>query len=74
MRATIYVDHVESSKDFDFVEDWLKKWEGKVRVADYSTGGWEHTWDVEGPEEAILEIPTEWLCESKWSNPNLFKT
>ncbi|MGH8710785.1 MAG: hypothetical protein ACREVA_05660 [Burkholderiales bacterium] len=74
IRATIYVDHVDNSKDFDFVEAWLKKWQGKVRVADYSTGGWEHTWDVEGPEEAISEIPAEWLCESEWSNPKLFKT
>lgn len=73
-RATIYVDHVDSSHEFDAVRAWLKKWEGKVRVADYSTGGYEHLWDIEGPEEAIAELPTEWLCDSKWSNPKLFET
>jgi hypothetical protein len=73
-KATIYVDHVDSSKDFDFVQAWLKKWEGKVRVADYSTGGWEHTWDVEAPNEALSEIPSDWLCSSKWSDPELFET
>jgi len=55
------------------VRAWLKKWEGKVRVADYSTGGYEHLWDIEGPEEAIAELPKEWLCDSKWSNPELLE-
>lgn len=74
IKATIYVDHVDNSEDFDFVEVWLKKWEGRVRVTNYSTGGWEHIWDVEGSEEAISEIPPEWICESKWSNSKLFET
>jgi len=56
------------------VHAWLAKWAGKVRVADYSTGGFEHVWDVEGPEEAIAELPSGWLCDSKWSNPKLFET
>ena len=74
MRATIFVEHVDDSDDFDVVSAWLKKWEGKVRIENYSTGGFEHIWDVEGPEEAIAELPKEWLCESTWSNRGLFET
>jgi hypothetical protein len=29
-RITIYVDHVDSSADFDRVEAWLKKWKEKL--------------------------------------------
>ena len=72
-KATIYVDHVDSPKDFDFVQAWLKKWEGEVHVVDYSTGGWEHIWDIEVSNEALSEIPADWLCSSKWSDPELFE-
>ncbi|MGR2739665.1 hypothetical protein ACUY1T_14540 [Billgrantia sp. Q4P2] len=72
-KVTIYVDHVDDASDFDFMQEWLKKWEGVVRVTDYSTGGWEHIWDLEGPEEAISEIPKDWHCSSKWATPEIFK-
>jgi len=52
-RITIYVDHVDSSADFDRVEAWLKKWKNRIIVADYSTGGWGHCWDIEAPSEAV---------------------
>ncbi|MBA4217818.1 MAG: hypothetical protein IIA03_10775 [Proteobacteria bacterium] len=71
-RITIYVDHVDSAGDFDSVRAWLSKWEGQVRVHDYSTGGWEHTWDVEAPAEAVAELPEGWLCASAWSTPEIF--
>ena len=60
--------HPDNAADFDVVSAWLEKWEGKVRAANYSTGGFEHIWDVEGPTEAIAELPEEWLCDSEWSN------
>jgi hypothetical protein len=74
VRATIFVMHDEDSDDLDVVTAWLEKWEGKVRVANHSTGGYEHIWDVEGPQEAIAELPKEWLADSKWSNRRLFET
>ena len=72
MRITIYVDHIESSNDFDWVQAWLAKWKGLARVEDYNTGGWEHYWDIEAPAEAVAEVPEDWLCASKWATPEIF--
>jgi len=72
VRVTIFVLHNESSADFEWVENWLAKWKGKARVVDYSTGGWEHLWDIEAPIEATQEIPTDWLCASEWATPEIF--
>ena len=74
IRATIFVEHDKDSDDFDVVTAWLEKWEGKVLIVNHSTGGYEHIWDVEGPKEAIAELPKEWLADSKWSNRRLFET
>jgi hypothetical protein len=49
------------------VTAWLERWKPAVRVAGYSTGGWEHHWDVEGPEAAIAEVPARLLCASAWT-------
>jgi hypothetical protein len=69
-RATIFVDHPDEGEppELRWVIDWLKRWKQQVIVADYSTGGWELLWDVEGPEEAIGEIPGELRCGSEWAN------
>lgn len=72
-RYTIFVDHVDDATDFLLIQDWLKRWEGKVKVADYSTGGWEHIWDVEAPPEAVAELPEEFLCSSEWSDSAPFR-
>ncbi|WP_397385805.1 hypothetical protein [Prosthecobacter sp.] len=73
-RATIFVDHPgdERPPDFIWMCDWLEKWEGKVKVASYSSGGWEHLWDVEGPTEAIDEIPERITCCSAWAQPEIY--
>ncbi len=68
-RITIYVDHVDSSADFDWVRAWLSKWKGRVTVAHYSTGGWEHCWDVEATAKEAAEVPERFLCSSAWSMP-----
>jgi hypothetical protein len=74
-RISIFVLHNEDSSDFDWMEAWIKKWENlnKLKVADYSTGGWEHYWDIEAVQEAIEEVPEEYLCASEWATPDLFK-
>ncbi len=72
-KVTIYIDHLEDDSDFVFMQEWLKKWKEVAKIVDYSTGGWEHCWDLEAPEEAVSEIPKDWHCASKWATPEMFK-
>lgn len=69
-KATIFAgDFDESpSEDAAWVRQWLEKWGADVVVVQYSTGGWEHIWDVLGPEAAIDEIPAHLLCTSEWAS------
>jgi hypothetical protein len=69
-RITLYADHSGDgpSEHYLWVVAWLERWDGHVRVADYSTGGWEHLWDVEAPAEAVAEVPEYMLCSSRWAN------
>jgi hypothetical protein len=68
-RITIFAEDFEneSSAQYKWVIAWMERWEGVIRVADYSTGGWEHIWDIEAPEDAIAEIPQDLLGASEWS-------
>ncbi len=74
-RITIFVLHDEDSSDFDWVEAWIIKWKSEFQlvVADYSTGGWEHYWNIEASAEAIAEVPENYFCSSEWATPALFK-
>ncbi len=67
--------HDEDSSDYDWVSAWIIKWksEFQLTVHDYSTGGWEHILDIETTQETIDEVPENYLCDSEWSNPTLFK-
>lgn len=73
-RLTIFADDPDEklSEDVLWVRAWLERWKSKVRIANYSTGGWEHLWDVEGPEEAIGEVPEGLRCCSAWASPEIF--
>jgi len=73
-RLTIFADDPDDalSEDVLWVRAWLERWKRKVHVADYSSGGSEHLWDIEGPEEAIAEVPARLRCCSKWANPEIF--
>ena len=73
-RITIFVLHNEDASDYEWVAAWIIKWkrEFKLTVAAYSTGGWEHLWDIETCAEAVAEVPADYLCDSEWSNPDLF--
>ena len=66
-RTTLFVEHFESAEDYDRVTSWLERWKKGVHVADYSTGGYEHIWNVEGPDEALSELPQEYFCSSEWA-------
>ena len=73
-RLTIFADDAGDtpSEDVLWVHAWLERWKEKIHVADYSSGGWEHLWDVEGSEEAITEVPERLHCCSEWANPEIF--
>ena len=62
-RITIYADDSgsEPSEDFRWVDAWLTRWGSAVRIANYSSGGWEHIWDVEGPPAVDGQVSQERL-------------
>ncbi len=66
-RATLFVMHGDDDSDYNAVLAWLEHWGNKVRIADYSTGGWEHLWDIEATPEALAEVPPHWFCDSGWT-------
>ena len=68
-RITIFANDPDDkhSADYQLVIEWLERWKAMLRIANYSTGGWEHIWDVEAPEAVIAEVPDHLLCASKWS-------
>src|SRR4051812_30397583 len=72
-RLTIYADDIgdRPSADVVWVRAWLQRWQSQVRVIDYSAGGWEHLWFVEGPPKAISEVPLHLHCCSEWSDPEM---
>jgi hypothetical protein len=68
LRITLFVDHPgNESPDFDFVDSWIKKWGNGITVANHSSGGWEHLWNIEAPWKAIAEIPKRFFCHSDWT-------
>ena len=71
---SIFVMHDDDPTDFSWVQAWIDRWKlvDKLRIADYSTGGWEHYWDIETCAEAVAEVPEDYLCASEWANPKLF--
>ncbi|MFM9836436.1 MAG: hypothetical protein ACKVOA_10085 [Methylophilaceae bacterium] len=72
IRLTLFVMHGDDDKDYKAAIAWLEKWADKVKIVDYSTGGWEHLWDIETTHDAATSLPEEWLCSSEWSEPSLF--
>jgi hypothetical protein len=70
MRITVFIEHDDSDKDYLFMKSWLDKWANSIKVQKYSTGGWEHIWDIDAPETAVNEIPKGWLCSSDWAGYN----
>ena len=73
-RISIFVLHDDDATDFEWVQAWIIKWKSKfeLTVVHYSSGGWEHYWDIEASAEAIAEVPENYLCASEWATPELF--
>ncbi|MBN2198332.1 MAG: hypothetical protein JW747_00615 [Candidatus Aminicenantes bacterium] len=62
-KTTIFFDNRDSQKALK-VEAWLKKWKDEVTVlsANYGCGCHHDLYDVEGPEEALAELPASVLA------------
>lgn len=69
-RATIIVD-VDSPQEVREVELWFAKWRPRLEYASQQEGCGccIYMWNVEGPNDAIEELPREVLADSEWSNP-----
>ncbi|MCL2011492.1 MAG: hypothetical protein FWG75_01710 [Cystobacterineae bacterium] len=67
-KVSIFVEDDEDSTEFDQVREFLARWGSAITIVNYSSGGWEHYWDLLVPESALAEIPEHWLCESKWTD------
>jgi hypothetical protein len=69
LRATLFVMDPDDERppEFLLVQEWFKKWKGVVKEAHYSSGGWEHSWDVESPLIAMRELPKSLFCLSNWA-------
>ena len=50
-------------------DSWLDRWKGKMAFVsgDYGCGCCVHLFDLEGPKEAIEDLPAKIRCESKWA-------
>ncbi len=67
-RITIFVEDDNDPTNYEWVVQWLERWKEDARVADYSTGGWEHLWDIEASDLAVAEVPKGFLCSSVWTS------
>ncbi len=68
MRATIVVD-ADQPAQIEVVEAWFAKWGAALRHRsdDTGCGCCVHIWDVDGPEEALAELPPDVQGESPWT-------
>ena len=68
MRATIVVS-TDRPGEATAVEAWFAKWAARLthRSDDQGCGCCVHVWDVEGPAEAVAELPAEVRSESEWT-------
>lgn len=69
VKATIVAMDAEDETSDEYIaaKKWLKKWEADVEIVEYSTGGWEHIWDVIGTRQAIEDLPDMISCSSDWA-------
>ena len=70
VHATIFVAIIdpEGEEDYRWVQEWFARWGDRVRIEKDSSSDPDFLCDVEGPAEAIAEIPERMLCGSSWSN------
>jgi hypothetical protein len=68
MRATIVVS-VEAPGEAEAIGAWFAKWGDALRYRSEDTGCGccVHIWNVDGPGDAIAELPLEVRSESPWT-------
>ena len=71
-HLTLFVMDGDDDTDYKLALAWFDQWAAEVNVVDYSSGGWEHLWDIQATANAAASVPKDWLCDSEWSNPTLF--
>lgn len=72
MRATILVS-VEQAGEVAAAEAWFARWRKHLTYCSENNGCGccVDTWDVDGPEGAITDIPAWMNAVSEWSDPEL---
>jgi len=68
-RLTIFADDAGNamSADAAWVFAWLEQNNGAVEICEYSSGGYEHLWNVKGTEHILEQVPERLQCGSEWS-------
>ena len=69
MRATTVVS-TDSPGQVDAADAWFAKWGAALsyRSENAGCGCCVHIWDVDGPAEAIAELPPEVRSSSPWTS------
>jgi len=68
-RETISFDRLGRDGKAELFERWLSRWRAKLtHLADESSDQYG-LYNVEGPVEAIREIPQDMRCYSEWTHP-----
>lgn len=70
MRATIVVS-LDAPQEVAEAEAWFSKWRPHLVHCSQADGGEGsvHIWHVDGPGEAVAEIPQGLSAMSDWSHP-----
>ena len=68
MRATILVD-ADRANDRAQVEAWFQRWREQLTYVSENTGCGccIDMWDVEGPPDAVEELPVQLRASSEWA-------
>jgi len=71
-RGTISISSDSQDEESAF-QDWLHRWEDKLKYIseDYGCGCCVHLFDIEGPEDAISDIPEHLKTVSKWTETGM---
>jgi hypothetical protein len=71
-RATICTSS-ETPEDLEAFEAWLAKWKARLAFVseDYGCGCCVHLFDIEGPREAIADLPKHIRSSSSWEQSGI---
>ena len=69
MRATIIVD-VNRPEELAAAEAWFGRWRSRLTHVseDEGCGCCVNMWNVDGPDDAISDLPTDIRASSEWAD------